>query len=318
MIFRLAIVLLFGVVGMGEACPQETALEAMIERLDADEFLVRQHAAFRLIEIGEVALPYLSAVAKGGSLEQRARAHGLVRAIQERRSEKDFRELKRTGHKEFMVERGMVLIAQILDPEVTEEAIAAKLDEVAASVRKSVGDGVDPKSLGGAEVMAAVSAVLKDQYQLSGDTENYDHPDNSSIHRVFEQKDGLPILLSEIAVAVGRRLEVPIVGVAVPQRYMIRYDGARAPAGKPKNDVIVDPYGGWQVTTAAKIRPIWGVDPDGLEASEPEATIERLLNNLESDFLKIGERRRAAEVARYRELFVGSDPAPQAAPGGSR
>ncbi|MEM7268417.1 MAG: transglutaminase family protein, partial [Pseudomonadota bacterium] len=39
------------------------------------------------------------------------------------------------------------------------------------------------------------------------------------IHRVLERKKGLPILLSEIAVAVAGRLDLPIVGLEIPGRY---------------------------------------------------------------------------------------------------
>ena len=48
---------------------------------------------------------------------------------------------------------------------------------------------------------------------------------------MIARRKGLPILLSEIAVAVARRLELPVVGLGIPGRYMIKYEGRRAPAG---------------------------------------------------------------------------------------
>ena len=248
---RIAIVLFLGVAVISRAAPGEAKLLGLIERLDHDEFLVRQHATTDLMKAGETAIPLLVAAVERGSVEQRTRAAEVLHVIQRQRLARGFAELGKRDEKDLSVERGMVLIAQILDPQVTEKSIATKLDEVAAEVRRSLGKDVHPKSLGGAEIISAITAVLRDKYELDGDHETYDHPDNSSVHRAFEDKDGLPIVLSEIAVAVGKRLDVPIVGLPVPGRYMFKYDGSQAPTGKPKRDVIIDAHEDWNVTTPA-------------------------------------------------------------------
>ena len=306
--FRVAIIALLGGLGSVLAAPDEAALRELVGKLDDDAFVVRQGATTKLIEVGEAAIPWLRTALEKGSVEQRARAREILQTIQHQRLAKGFSELKLTTANNQIVERGMVLIAQILDPEVTGKAIDAKLDEVADAVRQSLAENVELESLEGAEVVAAISGVLKDQYELQGDFENYDHPDNSSIHRTFEQGNGLPIVLSEIAVAVGRRLEVPIVGLPVPGNYMFKYEGSRAPEGKPGSDIIVDAHGGWRVQQQADVRARWRFGAVELEPADPTATVVRMLNNLESDFLVIGDRRRASDVARYRKLFVGPEP----------
>jgi regulator of sirC expression with transglutaminase-like and TPR domain len=304
--FVIAIVLCLGCLAIG--APEDgTAIGEMVERLDDDQFVVRQRAAAELMKTGAAAIPQLAVAAKSGSVEQRARAADILRSIQSQRIARGFRELGARADKDVDVERGMVLIAQMLDPEVTTKSVAAQLDGVAAAVRKSLGEGVDPKSLGGTEIVVAISGVLKENYGLAGDSQNYDHPDNSSIHRVFEQKNGLPILLSEIAVAVGKRLDVPIVGVAVPRNYMFKYDASRAPAGRGGEDVIIDAFGGWEVVSPQEISQTWIFHPGELEASDPKATLVRMLSNLESDFGGNGELKQAAKVRKYRSLLEGQN-----------
>ncbi len=309
MSFRIAIALLVCASLCRIASPDELAPEALVAALDDDAFAVRQRAMASLLRLGEVAIPKLEALGGAISLEQRARVAEILGELYRRRLERGFGELGKCPDRELDVERGMILIAQILDPEVTADSILDQLDEMAESVRRSLGEGVDPKTLGGAEAVEAITAVLRDQYRLKGDDETYDHPDNSSIHRVLEQGDGLPIMLSEIAIAVGKRLGVPLVGIGVPKRYMFMYDGSRAPAGRAKDNIIVDPFGGWALKKRGEISSRHGcIDPLRPPLpSLPRETLSRMLRNMGSDFLSVGERRKCETLLRYEALVGGSD-----------
>ena len=306
---RIAIVLLACGLDSGISAPDEAALEVLVAQLDDDAFAIRQQAMVELLKLGESAVPMLERLDENVSPEQRARAANILGEIYRCRLERGFGEIGRSPDRELDVEQGMILIAQILDPQVTEGSVTAKLDQMAESVRESLGEGVDPKALGGAEAVEAISSVLRDQYHLAGDEDNYDHPDNSSIHRVLEQKNGLPIVLSEIAVAVGRRLGVPLVGVGVPGRYMFMYDGSRAPDGKPRENIIVDAFGGWVVKQPDELEPEPKWMYDSLrppQPSLPRETLIRMLRNMGSDFLARGDLRRCAEMRRYEALIEGT------------
>jgi hypothetical protein len=305
--FRIAIALLVCGLDLGASAADGVALAAMVARLDDDSFGVRQRAMAELLKVGEAAVPTLEALGESASPEQRARAAEVLGEINRRRLERGFGEIGKSSDHELDVEQGMILIAQILDPQVTGESVTAKLDEMAGAVRESLGEGIDPKALGGAEVVEAITSVLRDQYHLAGDVDNYDHPDNSSIHRVLEKGDGLPIVLSEIAVAVGRRLGVPLVGVGIPGRYMFMYDGSQAPAGEARENIIVDAFGGWVVKQADELEPRWMYDPlRAPRPSLPRETLARMLRNMGSDFLARGDLRRGGELRRYEALIGGA------------
>jgi regulator of sirC expression with transglutaminase-like and TPR domain len=267
--------------GEDRAEVDQGVLGELIAKLDDGRYAVREKAKERLLEIGSPAIPGLLRASKNASPERRIRAVELLATIRFSVIKREFTAMGKAAEEDLEVEHAMWVIALLLDPDLEEQSVTGRLDLVAAAVRKRIGAGVEPKTLPPAEAVMALIGVLKEEFGLEGDEKSYDHPDNSSIHRVLTRRKGLPIILSEIAVAVARRLELPIVGVPVPGRYMIKYDGAQAPGGK-QSDLIINPYDGWKITTAAEIgRTVRFFDPrEDLSASQPRATISRILRNM--------------------------------------
>jgi len=145
---------------------------------------------------------------------------------------------------------------------------------------------------------------------FTGNHTDYDNPLNSSLAYVLEQKKGLPILLSHVVVSVGARLEVPLVGLQVPGRYMLKYDGARAPPGRPGENLVIDAYGGGKVLTLDELKElIPGFDAElHLLPSSRRATIARMLRNLSNDLQQAGRHSEARDVDRYLALCVPPTP----------
>lgn len=289
--------------GEGRAEVDPEVIGELIAKLDDGRYAVRESSKERLLEIGRPAIPGLLRASKSASPEQRIRAVELLATIRFSVIKREFTAMGKAAEEDLDVEHAMWVIALLLDPELEEQSVNDQLDLMAAAVRKRIGVEIEPKALPPAEVVMALTGVLKEEFGLEGDEKSYDHPDNSSIHRVITRRKGLPIILSEIAVAVARRLELPIVGVPVPGRYMIKYDGAQAPGGK-QADLIINPYEGWKITTAEEIaRTARFFDPRGdLSASPPRATISRILRNMHNH--AVMKRQRALEGSIERCLLL--------------
>lgn len=284
----------------------EVAIAGMIAALDDEHYAVREQARKDLLKIGPPAVPSLLKATRSDSPERRIRAAKLVATIRFQTISVEFEAMGKKPDDELDVEHTMWVIALLLDPDLEEKSVTESLDRMAAAVRKELGPKADPKSMPPAEVMAALTGVLKEEIGLQGDEITYVNPENSSIHRVIARKKGLPILLSEIAVAVARRLDLPVVGLPIPGRYMIKYDGARAPIGEDRSDIIVNPYEGWRVTTPAELaRTVLGFDPrTDLLASPPRATISRMLRNMHSHALLQRKAELAGSILHCLELLV--------------
>ncbi len=293
-----------------EPAASRELIEEMIAALADERFAVREQAKVDLLKIGRPAMRQLMDAAKSDSPEQRFRAAEIVDALRYRLLSAEFEALGKLDDDQIEVEHGMWLIAKILDPDLTKESVSAKLDQMAEAVRKAVG-AKKPAALPPAEIMATLTGVLRIEFGLTGDEVTYQHPDNSSVHRVIERKRGLPILLSEIGVAVARRLEVPVVGLAIPGRYMIKYEGSRAPEGEKQADIIVNPFEGWKATNPAELsRRIRGFDPRvHLMPSSTRATLVRMLNNMHAHSLVQRQHRQAEAIRSFRLLLIEDEAA---------
>jgi regulator of sirC expression with transglutaminase-like and TPR domain len=146
--------------------------------------------------------------------------------------------------------------------------------------------------------------VLFQQHGFTGEIANYDHPNNSSLAHVLKNRKGLPILLSHVVVSVADRVDLPFVGVPIAGRYMVKYDGAQAPAGAPQQDILLDPFGGGKILTWEQLQNmIPGLDREtALDASPKRETVVRMLRNLEADYLETGDHEAAERTASYRWL----------------
>ena len=287
----------------------DSDLDARVKQWIVDlghkKFAVRQTAHEHLAEVGKPAFTQLEKIARSGSTEQRYRARAIIRYVNWHTLYTGFLEVSQQEDDKMDLDKAMWLMSLLVDPKVERAPLQRQLDKIAQDVRVRLGKQVDPAKAEPRIVVDALIAVLKDKYKLAGAQTNYDHPDNSSLDRVLSSKKGLPILLSHIAVSVADRLQVPIVGIPMPGRYMIKYDGARAPEGFSADDIIINPFDDWQILSQDGVRAIIpGFDPaTHLVPSTRRATIDRMLRNLASDFAVLQQSDRATQAMKLLELF---------------
>jgi regulator of sirC expression with transglutaminase-like and TPR domain len=220
----------------------EQRIARLIEQLDADKFDVRERASRDLAEIGMPALPALEAARQHTSAEVRGRAKALVEHLTTGIRRREWTEFAVQPDEALDLEHGMWLIARILDSRVKKQDITRQLDELAAKVRERLGKDVDPAAADPQKLVAALRQVLFVEERFTGNAEDYHNPQNSSLAGVLATRKGLPILLSHVTVAVGRRLRAPIVPLGLDGTYIVKYDGSRAPAGFARDDIFLHPF----------------------------------------------------------------------------
>ncbi len=112
-----------------------------------------------------------------------------------------------------------------------------------------------------------------------GNRTAYYEPANSYLDRVLERRTGIPITLAIVAIAVGRRVGVPIVGIGMPSHFLI---------GSPDGLRFADPFNGIDHLDPAAcgrlfeevIAPGARFDVAYLQPAEPADIMRRMLNNL--------------------------------------
>ena len=144
---------------------------------------------------------------------------------------------------------------------------SSRLDSLAARCTHATFDGL--------------RAHLFEREGFHGDIEHYADPENSFLDSVIERRRGIPITLSVLMIAIGRRIGVDVRGVGMPGHFLV-LDGARG-------DVWCDPFHGGALLDADGCRRrfelVYGgsltFHPAFLAPTPPPAIVARMLANLE-------------------------------------
>jgi regulator of sirC expression with transglutaminase-like and TPR domain len=177
-----------------------------------------------------------------------------------------------------------LMIAQDAYPQLDVERYLGEIERMAMRLR-----GRMPQAMAPEERVAALNEFLFGDEGYAGNTEEYYDPRNSYLNEVMDRKTGIPITLSVLYMALGRRVGLPLEGVSFPGHFLVRL--------RMRNGVLVlDPFAAGAPQSAAELRDrLQRVIPPGaldkvaagelpleqfLEPATNRQTIARVLRNL--------------------------------------
>ncbi len=204
----------------------------------------------------------------------------------------EFGEVMRGAHPPL--DRATALIAATDREQVDADELVGRLDQLAARIGR--GDA------------ASICSSLFAPGGLEGDRTDYYSPDNSLLDRVLERRRGIPITLSVIAIEVGRRLDVPLVGIGMPGHFLV------GDATVPGRYFDVFDHGRPLDLVGARDRflALHGEStpfaPGLLSSTSTTGIVLRMLNNLSGAYLRRGDRTGAVRVARLQAQVPGTWP----------
>jgi len=195
--------------------------------------------------------------------------------------------------------RASLLVACEEYPDLDVESYLGRLDALAETLRGRLGSSP-------ADAVAALGRVLFEEEGFCGNTREYYDPRNSFLNDVLDRRTGIPITLSTVYMAVGRRAGIDVGGVGLPGHFLVRVT-------TPGGEALVDPFHGGAVLTeedcqerldriyAGRVR----VAPEMLTPCPPRAILSRTVRNLKGIYVKAGDLTRALRTA---ELLVLLEP----------
>lgn len=325
------VILVAALAGWGGASAEEgpaaasEQIERLIKDLDAESYAVREAATKSLVDIGDAAIPAVELAQKHESAEVRFRAATILGRLKigpVLKIRRQLAEYALSGMGELDVEQGMYLLALILDEKVKKADLSRQLDEIAAKVRERLGKEVNPAEADPAKAVEALRQVLFTDIGFGPNDEDYTNANNCSLAKILETKKGRPIFVCHLMIAVARRLEIPIVGLPVTGMYIVKYDGSRAPAGFPKDDIYIHAYEKGRILSREdRQREYPGYDPDVMvPPGSSGETIERMINNVETTLASRDQpgdslrRDLVSELASLLQQTEGTDPSVHALP----
>jgi len=176
-------------------------------------------------------------------------------------------------------------------------AYLSELAGMAHEAKRYLGGGLEARTRG-------LCRYLFHDCGFRGNVRDYYDPRNSYLNEVLDRRTGLPISLTAVAIAVGERAGLEVVGVGLPGHFV-----AKAVAGG--EEVLFDPFHGGRPLTGAdcelRVEQVTGTPfqatPDALRAVPPGPFVLRMLNNLKGAHLRLGDFPRAVRaIERLRQL----------------
>ena len=193
-----------------------------------------------------------------------------------------------------------LLLARDEYPDLDVEAYLGELGNMAREAERFLRGNLESRVQG-------LCRYLFHEMGFRGNTQHYYDPRNSYLNQVLDLRTGIPITLSVVAMAIGRKAGLEVVGVGFPGHFVAR-------AVSNGDQQVFDPFhGGRQLSREqcalmveqatgqplpAYDDPIWSV-PAGFIAV-------RMLTNLKQIYLQSKDFKRAARVLRrLRQLAPG-------------
>jgi regulator of sirC expression with transglutaminase-like and TPR domain len=193
-------------------------------------------------------------------------------------------------------------------PDLDVEAYLAELSGMAHEVRGRLRGSLAAR-------VRVLCRYLFHDMGFRGNTRDYYDARNSYLNEVLDRRTGLPIALAAVAMAVGGRAGLQVVGVGLPGHFI-----AKAVDDDSDNaEVMFDPFHGGRVLTAEQCEVLvqqvtdlpFTATPQTLAAVDLGAMVLRMLTNLKGTYLRTGDFRRAVRVVERLRQLAPDDPLQQ-------
>ncbi|MFL5338857.1 MAG: SirB1 family protein [Gemmataceae bacterium] len=175
-------------------------------------------------------------------------------------------------------------------PQLDVEAYLNEIVGLAHEARPFLGGGLEAQVIG-------LCRYLFHEVGFRGNHKNYYDPRNSYLNEVLDRQTGIPLTLSLITMAVGRRAGLRIDGVGLPGHFIVmaRQGDARLLFDPFHGGRVLDPFDCERLVQQSAGVSL-EVTPDILRPASPGLIITRLLSNLKGCYLRDGDFRKAARV----------------------
>ena len=200
--------------------------------------------------------------------------------------------------------RAALLVAMEEYPQLPVDLYLARIDQIAEEVK----DRLDCESA----PLVVLNEVIETLYvrrSLRGNRAAYYDPRNSFLNDVLDRGLGIPLTLGMVLLEVGWRLALPLEGVKFPGHFLVRYRGDEV-------ELLIDPFDAGKIRFGDQAQEIldqvYGgvvrLQDDFLRTASKREMLARMLTNLKSLYVKVGDHARA--LAAVERLLMISPTAP--------
>ncbi|MDA0710719.1 MAG: transglutaminase-like domain-containing protein [bacterium] len=252
-------------------------LKIIIDLLSDEDADIAASMRHKLYEMGEEVVQSLLDATDPDSRVHKEASRVLMR-FREPSLEDRFRNLATDEFGDIDLEEGVFTLARFAYPHLDVGGYKTRLGHMAFELAPQVAPDDHP-----IRVIRTLNHYLFESQKFRAPL-TYD-ADDTYINRVLDRKRGWPITLSVVYLLLGQRIDLPLVGIAMPKHYLVKY---RAPGGQ---EIYIDAYHHGQVLTPNECAELIGtkLTDDLLPEATNRFTLFRMMNNLKHTYLNEGD-----------------------------
>jgi len=195
----------------------EREIKALISLTDEPDEHIFEEIAAKIFSYGANAVPFLEERWENSfdpAMQQRIL--NIIHKIQYDSITEELGNWVKFGAKNLYV--GYMLITKFQYPEVKEEEIKNKLEEIKRDIWLELNEG-----LTALEKIKVINHIFYDVHNYSGNTTNFHAPQNSYLNTLLETHKGNPLSLGLLYIIIAQQLHLPVFGVNLPEHFVLAY-----------------------------------------------------------------------------------------------
>lgn len=266
----------------------DNEIKALITLLDDEDKQISLHVEEKLLSLGSVAIPFLETEWETNlNPAVQNRIEDMIHKLQYELLRDRLKQWYSEGGKDLLTGLWLVATYQYPDLEITK--LRQELEQIHYEAWLDFREDQNPL-----ERIKTLNNALFNKLKFSANTKNFHSPANSMINLVLESRRGNPITLSSIYILVAQKLKLNIVGVNLPNLFIVLYED-------PANKFYINPFNKGLIFSKTDIENYikelhLPPQPSFFEGCNNVEIIRRSLRNLVNSFEKLGEHAKAEEV----------------------
>ncbi len=281
-------------------------IEALVSMMDEPDPDIYRDIAGKIRHYGRDAIPFLEQqLGHMADENMRRRVELLVREIHHETLLHGLASYAESNEQDDLL-NAWLLVTKYHYPDVQIENIIREMDSLRKDVWLEMND-----NLTALEQVKVFNHVFYRVHGFKGNIEDYHHPDNSFVNRVLKTREGNPLSIGIIYMLVARRVNLPIMGVNLPEHFVLAYVGETIDTETllmrdDKPLFYINAFSDGALFSGKEINEFLkklGLDPMPafFEPCSNKDIILRMLNNLMTAYEHKGELARKAEIETLRD-----------------
>lgn len=274
---------------------EDTMLTALLKLLDDPDPEVFSQIENKVVEIGPTALPYLKNAAKKNTDQlSDHRIQTLLSKIQFNKTMQALRDWKNNADAKLI--DAAVILSEYQYPELSRSDLYQQLEKLKKDVWLELNDDFTPL-----EKIHILNHVFFKIYHYRGNKTLISVPQNSLLKDLLEKRQGNSVILSILYMEIAQSLELPVLGVDLPENYILAYINSNELLSDSRVMFYINPFNNGIVFTKEDIDTfIKQLDLEPREQyfapSTPLNTLKRLMKELIDSYELSGDLTRSNDL----------------------